>query len=97
MQGFISKLKDHLLRRICGLHYDGDADQLFSDDERNSIRIRNDTICRIADDERSDDAENTDNDKEDEEAKEVFDDEDEFTRSERDVETDDDDIGYDAL
>jgi hypothetical protein len=48
LQGFISKLKDHLLGRICGLDFDGDTDQLFSDDERNSIRIRNNTIYRLS-------------------------------------------------
>jgi len=47
-QGFISKLKDHLLRRICGLDFDGDTDQLFSDDERNSICIRNNTIYHLS-------------------------------------------------
>ena len=48
LQGFISKLKDHLLGRIRGLDFDGDTNQLFSDDEKNSIRIRNNTIYRLS-------------------------------------------------
>ena len=48
LQDFIPKLKDHLLGRIRERDFDGDAHQLFSSDERNSIRIRNNTIYRAA-------------------------------------------------
>jgi hypothetical protein len=48
LQGFISKLQDHLLSRIRGHEFDGDTQMSFSDDERNSIRIRNNTIYRLS-------------------------------------------------
>lgn len=44
LQGFIPKLRDHLLGQVRGHDFDGDTHQSFSDDERNSIRIRNNTI-----------------------------------------------------
>jgi hypothetical protein len=47
LQGFILKLKDHLLGRIRKHNFGDDAHQ-FSDNERNSIRIRNNTIYRLA-------------------------------------------------
>lgn len=42
-QNFISKLQDHLLGRILGKDFNGD-DHDFTEDDRNSIRIRNNTI-----------------------------------------------------
>jgi hypothetical protein len=42
-QKFIPKLKDHLLGRLLGLDFDGD-EYNFSDEQRNSVRIINDTI-----------------------------------------------------
>ncbi len=48
LQGFISKLQDHLLGRIRGHEFDGDTHTSFSDDERNSIRIRNNIIYRLS-------------------------------------------------
>ena len=65
--------------------------------QHSAERASNDADGSTANDERNDDAENADNDEGDEEAEEVFDDEDEVTESEGDIETDDDDIGYDAL
>jgi len=47
LQDFISKLKDHLLGRIHGLDFDGDTNQ-FSNDNRNSVRIQNNVIFRVA-------------------------------------------------
>ena len=48
MQNFILKLQDHLLGRILSHDFDGDTHQSFSDRERNSIRIRNNTIYRLS-------------------------------------------------
>jgi hypothetical protein len=48
LQGFVSKLKNHLLGRIRGHDFDGDAHHLFSDDDRNSIRIRNNILYRLS-------------------------------------------------
>lgn len=48
MQDFISILRDHLLGRIREQDFDGDTDHLFSDEERNSVRIRNNIIYRLA-------------------------------------------------
>ncbi len=48
LQGFIPKLRDHLLGQVRGHDFDGDTHQSFSDDERNSIRIRNNTIYRLS-------------------------------------------------
>jgi hypothetical protein len=48
LQDFILKLRDHLLGRIHERDFDGDTGQLFSDEERNSVRIRNNTIYRLA-------------------------------------------------
>lgn len=43
LQGFIPKLKNHILGRLLGNEYDGDEIE-FSDDERNSVRIIGDKI-----------------------------------------------------
>jgi len=48
LQDFISKLKDHLLGQIRRHDFDGDTNQLFSEDNRNSVRIRNNVIFRLA-------------------------------------------------
>ena len=48
LKGFISKLQDHLLGRIGGREFDGDTHISFSDEERNSIRIRNNIIYRLS-------------------------------------------------
>ncbi|KAJ3557032.1 hypothetical protein NP233_g11842 [Leucocoprinus birnbaumii] len=45
-KNFISKLKDHLLGRILGRDFDADMHEDFSEDERNTIRLRNNTIFR---------------------------------------------------
>jgi hypothetical protein len=48
LQDFISKLRDHLLGQVCGHDLDCETHQSFSDDEKNSIRIRNNTIYRVS-------------------------------------------------
>ena len=41
-------MKNHLLGRLRGHEFDGDTQQSFSDDDRNSIRIRNNIIYRLS-------------------------------------------------
>jgi hypothetical protein len=45
-QGFIRNLKDHLLGRLLGREYDGDAYGEFSDEDRRSVRIAGECIYR---------------------------------------------------
>jgi hypothetical protein len=47
-QNFILKLQDHLLGRILSHDFDDDTHQLFSDRERNSIHIQNNTIYHLS-------------------------------------------------
>jgi hypothetical protein len=42
-QNFIAKLKNHPLCRLLGMDFDGDEHD-FSDEQRNSVRILNNTI-----------------------------------------------------
>lgn len=42
----MSKLKDHLLGRLMDRAFDGDMHEDFTDDDRNDIRLRNNTIFR---------------------------------------------------
>ena len=46
MQDFIPKLQDHLLGRILERDFDGDTHDEFTDEDRNTVRIRNNTIFR---------------------------------------------------
>ena len=43
-QNFIPKLHNHLLSRLLGKGLDGDDPCLFTDEERNSVQIVNNTI-----------------------------------------------------
>ena len=45
-KNFIPKLQDHLLGRILNCDFDGDTHSLFTDEDRNSIRIRSNIIYR---------------------------------------------------
>ncbi|KAJ3569580.1 hypothetical protein NP233_g4962 [Leucocoprinus birnbaumii] len=45
-RNFISKLKGHLLGRILGREFDADMHDDFTEDDRNTVRIRNNTIFR---------------------------------------------------
>ncbi|KAF9472014.1 hypothetical protein BDN70DRAFT_766741, partial [Pholiota conissans] len=43
---FLPKLQDHLLGCILGHDFDGDTDEGFTHEDRNSIRFRNTTMYR---------------------------------------------------
>ncbi|KAF8951473.1 hypothetical protein BDZ97DRAFT_1684491 [Flammula alnicola] len=43
---FFPKLQEHLLGRILGRDFDGDTHESFTHEDRNSIRLRNNTIFR---------------------------------------------------
>ena len=47
MQNFISSLKDHLLGRLLGRGFDGDADATFTSADRLTVRLHNETIFRV--------------------------------------------------
>jgi hypothetical protein len=47
LQNFISKLRVHLLSRILGKGLDGDDPYLFTDEERNSVRLVNNTMFSV--------------------------------------------------
>ena len=47
LEGFVSKLKDHLLNRLLGRDFDGDDPQIFTKDERNSVWITDNQIYSV--------------------------------------------------
>ncbi|KAF8175172.1 hypothetical protein BJ912DRAFT_826532, partial [Pholiota molesta] len=46
-KNFISRLQDHLLARLLGRTFDGDTDEDFTHEDRQTIRFRNGTIFRV--------------------------------------------------